>query len=556
MRGNRRIDRRGSHARGPMLMNLEALETRTMLSVIPGVNPYRPTDLSIMATLPGTKGTPFNVANPNSPYYNNAGKYITGQDRAGNNWTIQVFGPGQVIVTDISPNDGVLDDNINTIQLVGTTSQTRVVGTVSQSIYTQDANSGTILFNQLTDNSPVGSIVLKGFTLQQTVTPPAGQLNNYSTYISLLGGVGLLELHNIEAPIDVATSDLPINITIGDPSAPIKQHPVIRIDSIYNTVINSSQTAIPSTPQVTPTVNLDINGVAQSISVGSIGQQAEPGAYQYLFPNAFTTGRTSIRANAINTLNVAGSATNVTAARESQPFKNGFSGLSSLRSAHFGGTADGVGIDVAGPIGTLRFDRGLGNPLGAPTTLASSGIPTNLYGFPAAGLQGGLVTANSIHRVVVGPANQILQTPINPNNYMLYSTRTPAYKARPGNALTNAAITSAASIDSVSITGQAVNSEVKSGFFYPSYAAGLHGTRAASHINYAQQGDLTGSVISATYRPYQHYYGTPHDIAGQGYIASVARGSGYSTGQTTPLGNIGVGIYARKVGGPIKPRHK
>ena len=29
-------------------------------------------------------------------------------------------GPGKVIVTDTTPNDGALDDDINTIQLVGT----------------------------------------------------------------------------------------------------------------------------------------------------------------------------------------------------------------------------------------------------------------------------------------------------------------------------------------------------------------------------------------------------------------------------------------------------
>ncbi len=33
---------------------------------------------------------------------------------------ITVHGPGKVIVTDTTPNDGVLDDDINTIQLVGT----------------------------------------------------------------------------------------------------------------------------------------------------------------------------------------------------------------------------------------------------------------------------------------------------------------------------------------------------------------------------------------------------------------------------------------------------
>ena len=61
-----------------------------------------------------------NPNNPNSPGLNNEGKVVSGTDRAGDKWVITVHGPGKVIVTDTTPNDGVLDDDINTIQLVGT----------------------------------------------------------------------------------------------------------------------------------------------------------------------------------------------------------------------------------------------------------------------------------------------------------------------------------------------------------------------------------------------------------------------------------------------------
>ena len=52
--------------------------------------------------------------------YTNNGKIVSGTDREGDLWTITVHGPGRVIVTDTTPNDGVLNDDINTIQLVGT----------------------------------------------------------------------------------------------------------------------------------------------------------------------------------------------------------------------------------------------------------------------------------------------------------------------------------------------------------------------------------------------------------------------------------------------------
>ena len=40
---------------------------------------------------------------------------------------ITVHGPGKVIVTDTTPNDGVLDDDINTIQLINTNPKTTYV---------------------------------------------------------------------------------------------------------------------------------------------------------------------------------------------------------------------------------------------------------------------------------------------------------------------------------------------------------------------------------------------------------------------------------------------
>ena len=72
----------------------------------------------------------------------------------------------------------------------------------------------------------------------------------------------------------------------------------------------------------------------------------------------------------------------------------------------------------------------------------------------------------------------------------------------PGTALTNSAITTDGSIGQVTVTGNQLNSEIKTGFDYPSYLAGLQGTRSASRIGrLRQRGDLVNSVDSATFVP-------------------------------------------------------
>ena len=75
-----------------------------------------------------------------------------------------------MIVTDTTPNDGVLDDDINTIQLVGTNPKTTyVTGEVRASA--TNLTTGTIPFNELIATSGVRSIELNGFTLTNQVSP-------------------------------------------------------------------------------------------------------------------------------------------------------------------------------------------------------------------------------------------------------------------------------------------------------------------------------------------------------------------------------------------------
>ncbi len=137
----RRSERqRPDPARRNWASNVEGLEDRELLSTY-STSPhpfslYLPTDLSVQNPI---THQPLSITyqqlqhdnNPQSSLLNNQGKVVSGTDRAGDEWTITVHGPGSVIVTDTTPNDGSLDDNINTIQLVGTSLQsTYVTGTV------------------------------------------------------------------------------------------------------------------------------------------------------------------------------------------------------------------------------------------------------------------------------------------------------------------------------------------------------------------------------------------------------------------------------------------
>ena len=172
----------------PAVSQPEALESRQLLATGMGatyLSPWLPTDQFVTNPITHQRELylateAINPNNPNSPGLSNEGKVVTGTDREGDKWVITVHGPGKVIVTDTTPNDGVLDDDINTIQLVGTNPKsTYVTGNVIAS-NTIPANfngsnpppsNGTILFNQLIAISGVKSIELNGFDLSDQVTP-------------------------------------------------------------------------------------------------------------------------------------------------------------------------------------------------------------------------------------------------------------------------------------------------------------------------------------------------------------------------------------------------
>jgi hypothetical protein len=475
-----------------------------------------------------------------------------------------------VIVTDTTPNDGSLDDNIDTIQLIGTDiNKTYVTGTTVGSPF--EPTDSTVAFNKLIDANGVNSINLNGFTLTQTATP--GTAPNYSnTGIFLYGGVRTLSFHDIQAPMNTADSNVPINIEIGDPNTPLNVKPTIKIDSIFNTVFNANQTtAPPATPITTPTVNLLINGQLRDFTLVSAGQQPIDGGdrflalapgqpvtagFQFLFPTVATTGRTAVRAQGIDHLHVRGSATNFTASRGTVPFQNSLSGLDHLGTANFEQNADAVGLDVNGPVGKVKFSRGLGNPTGTSPSATQFGTPADQLGYPANGLVGGLVTAKKIGAVKLGPANTIHQTAQNRDFVQSRITNFTTWYVQPGNAASSAAIVSAGSIGKVKVHGILSSSEIKSGFDYPSFAAGLEGTRARSKIKSVQvNGDLVNGVVSATYRPANGVYGSPGSVKGPGAITgNLGRKNAiYYTGAVTPLLNTGRGFYAKVKKGNLPP---
>jgi hypothetical protein len=564
---------RSDGARRWPIFQPEALESRQLLAsgiAASPLFPWLPTDQ--LVTNPVTHERELFLAteainpnNPNSPGLSNEGKVVSGIDREGDKWVITVHGPGKVIVTDTTPNDGVLGDDINTIQLVGTNSKTSfVTGNVIAS-NTIPANfnginpppsNGTIPFNQLISTSGVKSIELNGFDLTNQVTPAVTS----TTGVFLYGGVGVLSFDSINQEQNISVSTTPYQIVIGNPSTPLKTEPSIFLNNVNNLVFNGAALNAPSTtPLTTPSVEFMINGAVRNFDIVSAGQGPIPlgAGFQVEFPPIGTTGRTSVQATAIDNLNVHGSAKNLTVSRSPVPFSSEASGINSLHKATFGGNADGVGIDVKGKIGSITFKRGLGNPNGVYTSVAANGLllpatragtPTGLTGYPAGGFLGGQIRAARIKKLTINQANVQVQTAQNPEYVQLQEQGFPTYVASAGNAITNALITTSGSITTANVSGISLNSEIKTGFDLSSFIDGLEGTRSASEIAaLTANADLINTVASASFRPANNHYSKQTGNAGPGTINVSFTGKKFDTGGKTGLGNTGVGFFARRV---------
>src|SRR5262249_40558003 len=156
-----------------------------------------------------------------------------------------------------------------------------------------------------------------------------------NTGIFLYGGVKTLQFTNVQATVNPTTTDQPINIVIGDPNTPLKVKPTIKLDSVFNTVVNPAATTPPTTPQTNPTVLLNVNGEVPTLTLVSTGQLPVTAGLQYLYPIVGTTGRTALQAKGVDNLHFDGSATNFTASRSATPFQNRTSGLDHLDTASF-----------------------------------------------------------------------------------------------------------------------------------------------------------------------------------------------------------------------------
>ncbi|MGA9925050.1 MAG: hypothetical protein WBQ29_16750, partial [Isosphaeraceae bacterium] len=258
MGSTRQRSDRPDSARRRQFHTPEQLESRLVLSAaLPNfLSLYTPSDLYVTNPITNQR-IPISARdlmqhnNPNSSILSNQGKIVSGTDRAGDQWTITVHGPGQVIVTDTTPNDGALDDDIATIQIINSNLRTTyVTGTVIAS--SRELTDGQVLFDRLIANSGVRSIVLNGFNLSANVTPAVEQTPG----IFLYGGVQTLKFNDIDAIINTSVSSTPYQIVIGDPSTPLKVKPSIYLDSINNSVFDSTtvSTTIPTAPITTPSV--------------------------------------------------------------------------------------------------------------------------------------------------------------------------------------------------------------------------------------------------------------------------------------------------------------
>ena len=626
MSSTRRRSARPDPSRYRPASSLEALESRQLLTQSPylAINAYPLTDY-LPATNPGSVPLA-DVQHPigSNPAvlatYQNQGKILTGQDRQGNRWQLTLKGPGQIIVTDTTPNDGVLDDDINTITLVGTSlTRSTLVGTVEQSARqptTQEllTTLGQVYFNRLEATQGVKSIVLNGFVLTDTITPPGSQTLsplesalNQTTGINLQGGVGLLEFGGIDGffptpnPLNIATTALPttmssdpIRVVIGSPTSPLKVHPNVRIDHIYNTVYDNTAFStdsttgllnsgtIPTGPLTSPTVQLIVNGKIAGFDVVSISQEPNlanltpnfnnavlniptiyiptaSAALAYQYPVVGTTGRTSVQATAINHIKASASITNVTFSKAIQPFQNSLTGLDSVGYVQIGGQTDAVGIDSRGSIKLLRFVKGLGNPTGLSQNPIYYGTPTSAYGYAALGLEAvQVVTEGTIGQLIAGPNGQFLQISQDPAKIQSGLNQTTVYVNRPGQAVTESLVAAGGSIGKIHIVGDLTNSEIKAGYNYYGALAGSEGVSGSSSVGpVTLRGSLIDSVISASYRPNDGIYGNGNDTAGNGVITGSQAGVNYktTTGKTV-LGNQGSGFFARSYGVAVHPAKK
>ena len=217
---------RSDWARRQPVSQPEALESRQLLASGMGatyLSPWLPTDSFVTNPITNEREIylsteAVNPNNPNSPGLVNEGKVVTGTDREGDKWAITVHGPGYVVVTDTTPNDGALDDDINTIQLVGHQPEVdlrdgqcdrveQAAGHLRRGHRSSRATARSFSTSS-SATSGVKSIELNGFDLTDQVTPAV----TTPTGVFLYGGVGVLSFNSIIQQQDTSVNTAPYQI--------------------------------------------------------------------------------------------------------------------------------------------------------------------------------------------------------------------------------------------------------------------------------------------------------------------------------------------------------
>lgn len=499
----------------------------------------------------------------------NSGKVVSGQDRAGNQYVISVHGPGEVIVTDVTPNDGVLMDDIDTIQIVGSNiNRTSVTAYVSSS--NRVTTDGMVRFENLIAQTGVKSIELNGFTLAQTLptdlstTTPSTVPNIY-----LPGGVKTLMIADIEKFNDITAVTDPFEIVIGDPSAPLKFAPSIHVGTIYNTDYNSTAVGVPAIPDTAPSVIFQVYGQTHSLTTNAITRDLPVAGQSTLFPTVGSQGMTSVATTAIRKFNAVGNVNFTRIAKAPNTLISPSTALTRAGQINVGGTADALSMSVNGTLHSLRLAKGLGNPYGTSTAATTFGTPPAMTGFPAAGYTGGQINAGAINQLRIGAANTVMQVSNSPQATQTTNGST-AYIPQPGNAMTVSAITARGSIglaarrakssaSGVKILGNLQQSEIASGFNYNQYVNGVSPLTGPSAIKgLKMRGSLIDSVISASYAPNtatnNFNSGASNQVDPGQVSGSLKRpGLAYYDGRGTALGRLGSGVFARRRSGALPP---
>jgi len=511
-------------------------------------------------------------------YLDNSNRVLYGEDREGDEWVITVHGPGEIVVTDVTPNDGVLMDDIDTIQIVGSNPRTTyVTGQVTSS--DRVLTDGMVRFQQLISQNGVNSVILNGFALAQTL--PINEDNTVvqpGVGIYLPGGVQTLQIADIEAYNDVsgryATNS--VEIVVGDAAAPLRKAPIIRVGTIYNTMYSSQFDGVPNVPQTTPTVSFEIYGPTHAITTNAITRQMPVAGYEARYPKPGAQGLTTIATTAIGQFQAMGGVNYTRIARAGNLNISPVNALDQAGLIHIGGTADALSVSSNGPIRSLRLMRGLGDPDGTSTATQYFGTPAGQKGFPAYGYMGGQINAGAINRINIGAANTVMQYSNSPQ-FIQRTQGVTNYFPRAGAAMTNAAITTSGSMGTkavhtgainhfgkkiqsnatgVLVRGDLVRSEVASGFDYNQFVTGVSPVTGPSVIRgLRMKGSLVDSVISASYAPdpatLDFLQDTDQVSPGAIHGGIYGPGLAYDDGRGTALGRLGSGVFARRLSNPL-----